>query len=567
MRINQFILLIFFYLLINLNQNLNAQNFVLHFLSTDANQSNKSLLKPKKLKNANQLQSYLRDYRLELIDKGYFLVSTKIVNQNKDSANVEVKFDKKFERIQLNISSDQKKLFKQMGILNKSNQNYFSLRPNDLNQLLRKALNYQLNQGFPFAEVGFQNAEIEGEKLKCELRIKPEEFYAWSNITLKGNIDISIRSLQTITGVFIGEPFSEEILNLVDKRLEQTIYFKKVKNSEVLFTEQGVELFIYLESQKVSSVQGAVGLQPNPVTQRVGLTGDLQAKLLNVFNKGENIDLNWRSIQPQTQALNLKLVYPYLFQTPFGIDARFYLFKRDSSFLDMKSNLGIQYQLADGSLLKTFYQFSSSDLLYGASNSIFSKLSKVRTNSYGLSFNRRKLDYIPNPMKGNATLIEFAIGTRKTISDSLNNSFLNRINLQYQHYFQLYGRNVLKVAANFESYNATNIFQNELYRFGGINSFRGFNEEEIFASTKLITTLEYRFIVDKNSNAFLFYDQAIYENTALTYLKDHPFGIGAGFSFGTKLGIFTISYGLGKQLNNNLDFRSGKIHFGYTAYF
>jgi hypothetical protein len=567
MRINQFILLIFFYLLINLNQNLNAQNFVLHFLSTDANQSNKSLLKPKKLKNANQLQSYLRDYRLELIDKGYFLVSTKIVNQNKDSANVEVKFDKKFERIQLNISSEQKKLFKKMGILNKSNQNYFSLRPNDLNQLLRKALNYQLNQGFPFAEVGFQNAEIEGEKLKCELRIKPGEFYAWSNITLKGNIDISIRSLQTITGVFIGEPFSEEILNLVDKRLEQTIYFKKVKNSEVLFTEQGVELFIYLESQKVSSVQGAVGLQPNPVTQRVGLTGDLQAKLLNVFNKGENIDLNWRSIQPQTQALNLKLVYPYLFQTPFGIDARFYLFKRDSSFLDMKSNLGIQYQLADGSLLKAFYQFSSSDLLYGASNSIFSKLSKVRTNSYGLSFNRRKLDYIPNPMKGNATLIEFAIGTRKTISDSLNNSFLNRINLQYQHYFQLYGRNVLKVAANFESYNATNIFQNELYRFGGINSFRGFNEEEIFASTKLITTLEYRFIVDKNSNAFLFYDQAIYENTALTYLKDHPFGIGAGFSFGTKLGIFTISYGLGKQLNNNLDFRSGKIHFGYTAYF
>jgi hemolysin activation/secretion protein len=144
---------------------------------------------------------------------------------------------------------------------------------------------------------------------------------------------------------------------------------------------------------------------------------------------------------------------------------------------------------------------------------------------------------------------------------------MGRINLQYQHYFQLYGRNVLKLAANFESYYAPEVFQNELYRFGGINSFRGFNEEELFASTKFITTLEYRFIVDRNSNAFLFYDQAFYENTALNYLKDNPFGIGAGFSFGTKLGIFTISYALGKQLSNNLDFRSGKIHFGYTAYF
>jgi hypothetical protein len=79
--------------------------------------------------------------------------------------------------------------------------------------------------------------------------------------------------------------------------------------------------------------------------------------------------------------------------------------------------------------------------------------------------------------------------------------------------------------------------------------------------------LEYRFIVDQNSNAFLFYDQAFYENNALAYSKDHPFGVGAGFSFGTKLGIFTISYALGKQLNNAFDFRSGKIHFGYTAYF
>jgi outer membrane translocation and assembly module TamA len=408
---------------------------------------------------------------------------------------------------------------------------------------------------------------LDNEQLGCELTINSGKLFRWTSVNLKGNVDISIRSLQTITGVIIDEPYSEDVLNLVDKRLEQTIYFKKAKASEILFTEEGVELFVYLESQKVSSVQGAVGLQPNPITQRVGLTGDIQVKLLNSFNKGENLDLNWRSIQPQTQALNLKFVYPYLFQSPFGIDARFNLFKRDSSFLDVKSNFGIQYQLSDGSLLKAFYQLSSSDLLYGAANSSLSKLSKVRSNSYGLSFFRRKLDYLPNPMKGTSLLVEVSVGSRKTSLDSVKNSLMSRINLHYQHYFQLSGRNILKLGANFETYYAPEIFQNELYRFGGINSFRGFNEEELFASTKLITTLEYRFIVDRNSNAFLFYDQAFYENNALKYLKDNPFGIGAGFSFGTKLGIFTISYALGKQLNNNLDFRSGKIHFGYTAYF
>ena len=562
------LILLFFNVLIIFNSPIFfSQKFLVKFISSDSSEVNSRYMKPKQLKNSEELRNFLRNYRLNLIDDGFFLVSTKIEKQDQNSADISVDFDKKFERIQLKINSEQKRIFKKTGITSKINRDFMALRPSELKQLLSKILNFYLNNGYPFAEIGFQNADLNDDQLTCELEIKTGELFRWKAINLKGNVDISLRSLQTITGVIIDEPFSEEILSLVDKRLEQTIYFKKSKASELLFTEEGVELFVYLESQKVSSIQGAVGLQPNPVTQRVGLTGDIQVKLLNAFNKGENLDLNWRSIQPQTQALNLKLVYPYLFQTPFGIDARFNLFKRDSSFLDVKTNLGIQYQLTDGSLLKAFYQLSSSDLLYGASNSIFSKLSKVRSNSYGLSFFRRKLDYIPNPMKGNSLLVEVAVGSRKTILDSARNSLMGRINLQYQQYFQLYGRNVLKLAANFESYYAPEIFQNELYRFGGINSFRGFNEEELFASTKFITTLEYRFIVDRNSNAFLFYDHAFYENTALNYLKDNPFGIGAGFSFGTKLGIFTISYALGKQLNNNLDFRSGKIHFGYTAYF
>ena len=411
----QLILLIFNVLIVFNSHYFLGQKFSVKFNSSDSLGVNSRYLKTKQLKNSDELRPFLRNYRLKLIDDGYFLASTKITKQDQNSADILVDFDKTFERIRLKINSEQKKIFKKAGITAKINRHFVALRPSELRQLLNKILSYYLNNGYPFAEVGFQNAELNDNQLICELEIKTGKLFRWTAINLKGNVDISLRSLQTITGVIIDEPFSEEILNLVDKRLEQTIYFKKAKASEILFTEEGVELYVYLESQKVSSVQGAVGLQPNPITQRVGLTGDIQVKLLNAFNKGENIDLNWRSIQPQTQALNLKFVYPYLFQTPFGIDARFNLFKRDSSFLDVKTNLGIQYQLTDGSILKAFYQLSSSDLLYGASNSIFSKLSKVRSNAYGLSFFRRKLDYIPNPMKGSSLLVEAAVGRRQNI--------------------------------------------------------------------------------------------------------------------------------------------------------
>ena len=116
-------------------------------------------------------------------------------------------------------------------------------------------------------------------------------------------------------------------------------------------------------------------------------------------------------------------------------------------------------------------------------------------------------------------------------------------------------------------YSSPVIYQNELFRFGGLNNLRGFNEEELFASVKAQLTVEYRFLLDKSSNVFVFYDQCMYENSALGYFKDQPFGFGAGISFGSKIGVFNITYALGKKFSNPIDFRSSKIHFGYTTYF
>jgi outer membrane protein assembly factor BamA len=393
--------------------------------------------------------------------------------------------------------------------------------------------------------------------------------FRWTEIHIKGDSSISVNAIENSIGIRKGDYFNESLLAQVDKRIEQLSFITKIKASELLFTEKGVELFLYLKSQKISSVQGAIGLQPNPITQTMVLTGDLQMKLANVFKKAESVDLSWRSIQPQTQSLNFKLIYPYLFKSPFGIDARFNLYKRDSTFLDLKSALGVVYTLKNGSQLKASYQLLASNLLFAsASSSQFSNLATVRTNSYGISYTQRKLDYIPNPSKGRFLNVEAFIGSRTATKDSVSEKKnVARASIQFDNYFSLAKRHVLKLSAGFETYYAPQVFQNELYRFGGLNSLRGFNEDELFASTKLSYTLEYRFLVDRNSNAFLFFEQAFYENNSSNYLKDNPFGVGTGFSFGTKLGIFTISYAVGKQLTNPFDFRLSKIHFGYTAYF
>jgi hemolysin activation/secretion protein len=116
--------------------------------------------------------------------------------------------------------------------------------------------------------------------------------------------------------------------------------------------------------------------------------------------------------------------------------------------------------------------------------------------------------------------------------------------------------------------NGSNVFENELFRIGGNNTLRGFNEESIFASTFSIVNLEYRYLLEENSFLFAFFNGAYYENKAINRnIVDRPFGFGAGMSFETKAGIFSISYALGKQFDNPIEFRSAKVHFGITSLF
>ncbi|MBE9485336.1 MAG: hypothetical protein IMY74_10845, partial [Bacteroidetes bacterium] len=103
---------------------------------------------------------------------------------------------------------------------------------------------------------------------------------------------------------------------------------------------------------------------------------------------------------------------------------------------------------------------------------------------------------------------------------------------------------------------------------GGLKTLRGFDEESITASIYSIFTLEFRYLFDVNSFFQVFFDGAYYEHNANSgYLKDTPYGFGAGINFETKAGIFALSYALGSREGQSLQFKSAKIHFGLTAKF
>lgn len=523
-------------------------------------------------KDSSSLIHYLKEIRWKALKKGYLLASCDSIQWTNKKCKIHFYEGPKFGNIHLTQEYKGKQEGNVRTIIHSREINNIPFRPNEFQRLLESIENTYLDRGYPFCKTSLTDLHwTDKNELHGKLVIDSGESFRMKEIIIKGDSSISEVFISSLLNIQSGDLFDESKLQAIPEKISQIPFLKEIKPHELLFTEKGCELYLYLTSNPVSSANGTIGLQPNPVTNRVGLAGELNLKLLNILKRGEQLNLNWRSIQDQTQSMQLKLNYPFLFKSPFGIDAQLQLYKKDSSFLEVKSTFGIQYFLRSGTYLKAFYQQYSNNLLSGSTNNGYSQyLSNVNSSSYGLSLSKRSLDYIPNPSKGYVFQMEVAIGTRKSKnSDSslIDRSTTGRFSFQTEWFMPVAKRHVVRFASYNEFYYAPTVYQNELYRFGGQMTLRGFNEDELFASSRSVTTIEYRYLLDRNSAVFIFYDQGYYENRAVSYVRDYPYGFGGGLSFGTNLGIFSLSYALGSQQSNPILLKNGKIHFGYVAYF
>jgi outer membrane protein assembly factor BamA len=544
-----------------------AQNSYLLTISGD-NYQHISKKKINKVKDSLGAVTFLRDLQIKAVSKGYILSSIDSIQFDTTHCNAHFFLGDSYRDMSLILRDPKIDRLKRQNRLKEKSLARIQLNPKEISNLLSSHLQESVNHGYPFAAVQLDSIHYVDDRVTATLSIQRGKNYKWTTIHIKGDSSISTQLISSLIGIKEGDVYNESLLRSISTNILQVNYLKEIKPFELLYTENGAELFLYLQSNPISSVNGIMGLQPNPITERLTVTGELNLKLLNVLHRGEQLQLNWRSIQAGTQSFNANFNYPFLFKSSFGIDGKFQLYKKDSTFLETRSGVGIQYFIGRGSYLKAFYQLHTSSIL--STNQSLPSLSSVNNSSYGLSFQKQQTDYLPNPSKGYIFQIESAIGSRKADQgdtlDAIRSTTL-RSGIQLHWFIPITKRNVIKLGGNFESYYAPQIYSNELYRFGGLTSLRGFNEDEILASTKAIASIEYRFLTDRNSHVFIFYDQAVYENTASSYQKDRPFGFGAGFSFGTPLGIFSISYAQGKQLGNDILLRNGKIHFGYIAFF
>jgi len=448
--------------------------------------------------------------------------------------------------------------------------------------ILERSLIWYENNGYPFASVQLDSIRQDSNSLYAALFVKPGNKIVYDSVTWRGNARISKSYLYNYLGIKPGDSYDEQALMRLKSRLNELPFITQTKPAEVFFLENAALLRMHLNTRKASNFSGMVGFLPNTGNDnRLLITGEANLKLRNALGRAESFDLDWKRLQPSTQSLSIKATWPFIFQLPFGIDGQFNLFKRDSTFLNLIQGFGVQYLMSGTDYLKAFVEQRVSSLLPSGVGSVTNGMpdySDVKSTSYGLEFNFTRLDYRWNPRRGIKLLVKSGVGTRK-IDPNINQdegdseSFATK-SLQvntfadFDWFIPLFRQSTLNIGATSAYLNASSLFENELYRIGGISTLRGFDEESIFASSYSIINLEYRYLMEQNSFLFLFTNAAWYENYAVNRsISDTPYGMGTGISFETKAGIFTISYALGSQFGQAPQVRSAKIHFGISSLF
>lgn len=558
-----------------------AQNISLKLINTDSVKIFKYVKYKNSIKNDKEVSKELSSILFDLRKEGHLTANIDSIKNDSLLRIAYLSIGAKYKWARLKKGNAEMDVLSKLGYSEKiytgKTFNYSQTA-----RFIEKTISHYENNGYPFVAMQLDSITIDGNTISAVINLNKNKLIKLDSVLIEGDAKINKTFLYRYLNIKPNMPYNEEAFRSISKKIRQLPFLSEAKSQVIRITEKHNKLYLFLNKKNASQFDGIIGILPDNTGKTV-FTGDVKIKLVNtIFRGGETFDLNWRRLQTQTQDFKARVIYPYLLGSPIGTDYAIKIYKKDTSFIDVNNNIGLQYYFSGLNNIKVFYKQRNANLLSAnglAFTTVLPDYADITTSSYGVGFTFEKSDYKFNPHQG--LFVNFTAQTgNKTIKKNpkINDAVYTNLQLkstQYQSegeihgFIRIKGNSVLHLATQYGTiFGDATVFKNELFRIGGLRTLRGFDEESIFASNYVIPTIEYRFLFNQNSNILLFAEGAWYENNSSGfYTNDMPYSIGAGINFDTKAGIFSLNYALGSQQGNPIDIRAGKIHFGLTALF
>lgn len=363
--------------------------------------------------------------------------------------------------------------------------------------------------------------------------------------------------------------FNQENIKKLHEDINNYTFVSQTKYPEILFTKDSTKIYVYIEKRKANNFDGYIGFTNNE-NKKLNINGYLDLTLQNTLRAGEKFSLYWKSDGNQQRTFDSKIEIPYIFNSSLGIKAQLNIFKQDSTFQNSKTAIDVGYYLNYNSKIYLGYQSTESSDIQNTNNT---SISDFRNSYFTTSFDYLKTDTYNElfPEKSKFNLI-IGFGKRNTSNQpetvSPSNQFYSNLNFSYN--FELNKKNFININSHNFYLKSDNYITNELFRFGGTNSIRGFLENSLQANFASYILTEYRYIVSRNLFIHSITDYALYQD--ITRINDPKkinklISIGAGLGIQTSNGLIRINLTNGSFNAQNIKLYNTIVNICYNVKF
>jgi outer membrane protein assembly factor BamA len=469
----------------------------------------------------------------------------------------------KYKSIQLFYSKKDFSKKELLQVSKKITDSYFILPFNTIESSITK-LNYlKTENGNAFARIKLENiTKRKKGSLSANIVVVNGDARTIDSIIVKGYEKISKSHIKYYAGIKKGKKFNKS--NLIEKSniLNSLGFVSVTKPPEILFKKDSTIVYLYLKKEKNNLFDGILGFATDEDSQKLIFNGYLNLELNNNLNFGEQFLLNYKADGKDQQNFRARLTLPYLFNTPFGLITELKIFKRDSTFSTSDQLIKVRYQINPTSKTYLGYKaYESSNLRKDNSINIDVEDYTSKFLLAGLSYTKTQ-NNILFPIKSKFHL-DTEIGSKET---KITTESQLRASLLFYYIFNLNYKNSIYLKNNTKAVNSDSYLINELFRFGGINSIRGFNENSIDASFYSVLNSEYRYQFNQDIYIHSIIDFAYFENQ-ITALKQKLYSFGIGIGLQTSAGIIKFSIANGNAENQDFNFSNTKIHISISSKF
>ena len=513
--------------------------------------------------------------KLKLIDKGYLLANIDSLQCQPQACFATIFVGEKFYWAKVSTVGFPPGLLNKAGFRDSDFINK-AIDLADYSRLVDRILDISANTGYPFAQVHLDSSIMSRNEISGTLRYIPGQLINYDTLTVSNNF-IKPSFMSAHLGIKKGGVFNLGQVNSIEKRISRMNYCQLEVEPELTFSNGLAYTKLALTPVKANKIDAIIGLLPNQNGKSLMVTGFVDLDLQNLFKSGKRLTFLWRQFDQKSQILKLAYQHPNLIRSPVGLGLKFDLLKQDTTFLTRSFTISVRLDTKTTQMAFVVDFMSSRVLGIVLPETTQLELSDFNLQYFGFDFSQTTLDDPINPLEGYRWSLGLNMGSKQIVenasipAEAYDSLKINTVQLK----FDLGGAYNQPLGSFFVAHldlstgaiiNENSMFLNDLYRLGGINSLRGFNDLELFASSFVLARIEARLLIGDKSRIFLFYDQAFMDNNVQKY-QDTPFGFGAGLMLGLGSGTLQLAYALGKSSQQSLSLNQAKIHLGYVAKF